>query len=55
MMDVTVSGGQWAKRIRKVSATLAESYQALLDPLPTQLRLNVDETGYKNNGRGWWT
>ena len=55
VIGVTVSRGQLAKLIRKVSLALAGPYQALLDRLPTEPRLNVDETGHKNNGQGWWT
>ena len=36
-------------------AALAGPYQDLLDRLPHQDRLNVDETGHKDNGKAWWT
>ena len=55
MMGVAVSRGQLAKVIGKVSAALAGPYQTLLELLPTQSRLNVDETGHKENGKGFWT
>jgi transposase len=55
VIRVRVSRGQLAKLIRKVSAALAGPYQDLLEQLPRQDRLNVDETGHKNNGRAWWT
>jgi len=55
VVKVTVSRGQLAKLIGKVSAALADPYQALLDSLPGQPRLNVDETGHKDNGEAWWT
>ena len=55
VVNVTVSRGQLAKLIGRVSAALADPYQALLDALPGQSRLNVDETGHKDNGRPWWT
>lgn len=55
VVKVTVSRGQLAKLIGKVSAALADPHQALLDALPGQPRLNVDETGHKNNGQAWWT
>jgi transposase len=55
MMGVAISRGQLAKVIGKVSAALAGPYQALLELLPTQPRLNVDETGHKENGKGLWT
>ena len=55
VIQVTVSRGQLAKLIGKVSAALSEPYQDLLDRLPHQDRLNVDETGHKDNGKRWWT
>jgi transposase len=55
VVKVTVSRGQLAKLVGKVSAALADPYQALLDSLPGQPRLNVDETGHKDNGPAWWT
>jgi len=55
VIRVTVSRGQLAKLIGKVSAALAGPYQALLERLPSQDRLNVDETGHKDNGKPWWT
>ena len=39
----------------KVSAALSGPYQDLLGRLPHQGRLNVDETGHKDNGKAWWT
>jgi hypothetical protein len=30
-------------------------YQELLDRLPSEARLNVDETGHKDRGERWWT
>lgn len=55
VVKVTVSRGQLAKLIGKVSTALAGPYQELLNRLPSQPRLNVDETGHKNNGQSWWT
>ncbi|MGH7410701.1 MAG: IS66 family transposase [Candidatus Methylomirabilis sp.] len=55
VVGVTISRGQLAKLIRKVSEALAGPYQALLGALPVQRRLNVDETGHKDNGDLWWT
>jgi transposase len=52
---VRVSRGQLAKLIGKVTAALSGPYQDLLDQLPYQERLNVDETGHKDNGKPWWT
>lgn len=55
VVGVVISRGQLAKLIGKVSAALAGPYQDLLDRLPHQDRLNVDETGHKDNGQRWWT
>ncbi len=55
VVGVTISRGQLAKLIQKVSVALGGAYQALLDALPVQRLLNVDETGHKDNGKLWWT
>jgi len=52
---VTLSRGQLAKMIGKVSQALDQPYQELLEKLPAQARLNVDETGHKDRGEPWWT
>jgi transposase len=55
VVRVTISRGELARIIRKVSAALERPYQELLDDLPGQARLNVDETGHKQNGDRQWT
>jgi transposase len=52
---VTISRGQLAKVIAKVSTALDEPYKELLKQLPEEARLNVDETGHKDNGKQMWT
>jgi transposase len=52
---VTISRGQLAKIITKVSEALERPYEELLEDLPTQAHLNVDETGHKQNGDRMWT
>jgi transposase len=52
---VTISRGELARIIAKVSRALDQPYQELLDDLPGQARLNVDETGHKQNGQRQWT
>lgn len=52
---LTISRGQLAKIIGKVSQALDQPYQELLEQLPTQARLNVDETGHHDQGEPWWT
>jgi transposase len=55
VVQVTISRGQLARIIGKVSQALERPYQELLDDLPGQARLNVDETGHKQNGDRMWT
>lgn len=55
VLQVPISRGQLAKVIQKVSAALEASYDELLDKLPDQEILNVDETGHKFHGERWWT
>ena len=55
VVQVTISRGQLAKIIAKVSAALEEPYQELLENLPSEALLNVDETGHRHNGQRWWT
>src|SRR5512135_257343 len=52
---VTISRGQLAKIITKVSEALERPYEELLEDLPTQTHLNIDETGHKQNGDRMWT
>ena len=54
VVRVTISRGQLARIIGKVSRALERPYQELLDDLPGQSRLNVDETGHKQNGDRQW-
>jgi transposase len=55
VIGVTVSRGYLAKLIQKVSQALAPSYEELLNRLPLETTLNVDETGHKDNGDLFWT
>lgn len=55
VVRVTISRGELARIIGKVSRALERPYQGLLDDLPGQARLNVDETGHKRNGERQWT
>ena len=50
-----VSRGYLRKIIGKVDASLGQTYQQLLDRLPLEPILNVDETGHKENGQKFWT
>lgn len=55
VVHVTISRGELARVIAKVSRALERPYQELLDDLPGQARLNVDETGHKRDGERQWT
>jgi transposase len=55
VVGVTIARGTLCKVINKVSEALKGSYEELLQSLPTEAKLNIDETGHKNNGERWWT
>ena len=55
VLGLSVSRGQLAKVIAKVGTALEVPYQQLLDDLPEQDHLNVDETSHENNGDLLWT
>jgi transposase len=55
VLGVELSTGELARLVQKASAALDRTYGELLDALPSQPRLNVDETGHKERGRGLWT
>ena len=55
VLGITISRGQLSKLVNKVSEALDAPYEELLERLPSEARLNVDETGHKENGRRPWT
>jgi transposase len=55
VIGVTVARSTLCKVINKVSAALEGPYEELLHLLPAEAKLNIDETGHKNNGERWWT
>jgi transposase len=55
VVGVTISRGELARIIGKVSRALERPYEELLEVLPAQARLNVDETGHRQNGQRQWT
>jgi transposase len=55
VVQVTISRGQLVKIIGKVSAALEQPYAELLENLPAEARLNIDETGHKQNAVRMWT
>lgn len=52
---VTLSRGQLSKLVGKAAASLDAPYRELLERLPTEALVNVDETGHKDNGDKFWT
>ena len=55
VMGENVSRGYLRKVVAKAAAALDAPYAELLDRLPLELALNVDETGHKDNGEKFWT
>lgn len=55
IVGVRVSRGYLAKVIQKVSRCLQLPYEELLERLPLETALNIDETGHKENGKRFWT
>jgi transposase len=55
VVGVALSRGMLRKLVAKVSASVADPYEALCAMLATEDRLNVDETGHKENGQRLWT
>jgi transposase len=55
VVGVRISRGMLKKIISKVSDALEVPYKELLETLPGEPVLNVDETGHKNNGKPMWT
>ncbi len=55
ILGLQVSRGYLAKIITKVSLSLKDPYDELLNRIPLESRLNIDETGHKQNGDRFWT
>jgi transposase len=53
-MGCSLSGGMLVKVIHKVSQALARPYEEMVEALPRQKTLNIDETGHPENGQLWW-
>ena len=54
-MGLKVSRGFLTKQIRKASEALKNSYDKLVEQLPQEEHLHIDETGSKENGKRRWT
>lgn len=55
LIGIRVSQGFLVKVIDRASQSLAPVHEALGEALPDQDRLNVDETGHKDDGQRMWT
>ena len=55
VIRIPISRGMLSKLIRKVSESLQDPYDELIRVLTEEDRLNVDETGHKDNGQRLWT
>lgn len=55
VLGETVCRGFLRKVIAKVTASLNDPYEELLNRLPLETVVNVDETGHKDNGDRFWT
>jgi len=55
VLGVRLSKGQLARLVRKAGGALDPAYAELQRALPTEARLNVDETGHKEQGKNLWT
>ena len=55
VVKIKISRGQLRKLIGKVSDALEAPYEELLKEIPFESRLNIDESGHKENGERFWT
>ena len=55
VMQLHLCTGQLCKVVGKVSDALGPVYGSLLEALPQQEHLGVDETGHKDSGQRMWT
>ena len=55
VLKIKISRGQLAKLISKVAKSLAVPYEELLNQIPLEKCINIDESGHKTNGELFWT
>jgi len=55
VMRLEISRGMLSKATQKVSAALKPAYEQMVELLPEESYLGIDETGHKNNGDKYWT
>ncbi len=55
VMGIELCVGLLAKAVAKAAEALAQPYQEVLDALPTEPVLGIDETGHRHMGQRCWT
>ncbi len=55
VLHLKISRGYLSKIIQKVSNSLEMTYEELVRVLPMASKVNIDETGHKENGEKFWT
>ena len=55
VLKIKISGGQLSKLVSKVAKSLAVPYEELLNQIPLERYINIDESGHKTNGVLFWT
>lgn len=55
VLHLKVSRGYLSKIVQKVGNSLEMAYEELLKVLPLASKVNIDETGHKENGEKFWT
>jgi len=55
VLHLDISRGMLCKTTQKVSGALSSCHQQLLERLPKEPQVGVDETGHHNNGDLYWT
>jgi len=55
VMKLDISRGMLNKATQKVSASLEGAYQQIVERMPKESYLGIDETGHKDNGDKYWT
>lgn len=55
VLKIKISGGQLSKLVGKVAKSLAVPYEELLNQIPLERYINIDESGHKTNGVLFWT
>jgi len=55
VFHLNVSRAMFSKATQKVSASLEFAYQQIIEHMPTESYLGIDETGHKDNGDKYWT